>query len=497
MLKSIAAHRWIWAALLGIALVALVIRIMWATTRPALDDAYITFRYVRNLTRGWGFVYNPGEQVLGTTTPLFTLLLTPLGLLGADIISSAKWINVLASTADVILVFLIARRHMGDGIALLGAMLLAITPSAVWATSTGMETEFNVLLLLSTAYAFVAERYTLTAVLAAIAVMTRPDDLILVVVIFGWQTLNGFRDKQALRQAIKMVSLFVICLLPWAVFSTAYFGSPIPNSILGKVASSRIWVGDNIQLFIQQFGFSFDTPRALAATALFLLGLIYLVRARDRFLIFPIFFALYSAAFVLLGVRLGAGWYWQPLWPAYCIIFAGGIAWLSEIIQPHTNVEFLKRYRTAALAGLALVIVLIWFGSLKARFIDNPPPTDNTVPSLEAAGKWLYLNTPANAKIGLEPIGAVGWFSDRFIVDFVALVSPAAIKINERLGAVDFFGNLSTFQPDYYLAWADRGVEIMTTTPDQKDWFFRHYKEIRQFGGGENSAFILFQKVTD
>ena len=32
-----------------------------------IDDAYITFRYARNILAGNGFVYNTGERVLGTT----------------------------------------------------------------------------------------------------------------------------------------------------------------------------------------------------------------------------------------------------------------------------------------------------------------------------------------------------------------------------------------------------------------------------------------------
>src|SRR4030067_3215000 len=45
-----------------------------------IDDAYITFRYARNLLAGNGFVFNPGERVLGTTTPLFTLVLSAAAL---------------------------------------------------------------------------------------------------------------------------------------------------------------------------------------------------------------------------------------------------------------------------------------------------------------------------------------------------------------------------------------------------------------------------------
>jgi len=45
-----------------------------------IDDAYITFRYAQNLLAGNGLVYNPGEAVLGTTTPIYALLMAGLGL---------------------------------------------------------------------------------------------------------------------------------------------------------------------------------------------------------------------------------------------------------------------------------------------------------------------------------------------------------------------------------------------------------------------------------
>jgi arabinofuranosyltransferase len=36
------------------------------------EDAFIPYRYADNLARGEGFVFNPGERVLGTTTTLFS-----------------------------------------------------------------------------------------------------------------------------------------------------------------------------------------------------------------------------------------------------------------------------------------------------------------------------------------------------------------------------------------------------------------------------------------
>jgi len=49
--------------------------------RFSYDDAYITYRYGLNLATGRGFNYNPGEEHLATTTPLYALTLGVLGLL--------------------------------------------------------------------------------------------------------------------------------------------------------------------------------------------------------------------------------------------------------------------------------------------------------------------------------------------------------------------------------------------------------------------------------
>ena len=40
------------------------------------DDAFISFRYAKNLVDGHGLVFNPGERVEGYTNFLWTLLMT-------------------------------------------------------------------------------------------------------------------------------------------------------------------------------------------------------------------------------------------------------------------------------------------------------------------------------------------------------------------------------------------------------------------------------------
>jgi len=49
---------------------------------PVFDDAFITFRYARNLAEGHGYLYNAGDWVLGTTAPLFGLIASLIAALG-------------------------------------------------------------------------------------------------------------------------------------------------------------------------------------------------------------------------------------------------------------------------------------------------------------------------------------------------------------------------------------------------------------------------------
>jgi hypothetical protein len=57
-----------------------------------VDDAYITYRYARNIASGVGFVYNAGERVLGTTTPAYTLLMALLSKL-AGVYDYPRWMR--------------------------------------------------------------------------------------------------------------------------------------------------------------------------------------------------------------------------------------------------------------------------------------------------------------------------------------------------------------------------------------------------------------------
>ncbi len=66
------------------------------------DDAFISFRYTRNLLEGHGLVFNPGERVEGYTNFLWILELAALwAIFGIRPELAAPWLSVAYTAATI------------------------------------------------------------------------------------------------------------------------------------------------------------------------------------------------------------------------------------------------------------------------------------------------------------------------------------------------------------------------------------------------------------
>src|SRR6266540_6543818 len=128
-------------ALVAIIFIALAVRVyLMVSTASTSEDFYITLRYAENLAQGNGLVYNVGERVLGTTTPLYTLFLALIAWLGLDAATCGKILNILADGLSCCLIWRLGRSVNRGGAGLIAASLFALSPpNLTWAIS-GMET---------------------------------------------------------------------------------------------------------------------------------------------------------------------------------------------------------------------------------------------------------------------------------------------------------------------------------------------------------------------
>lgn len=239
---------------LAIAFVALVVHVRLHAFQ--CDDAYISYRYARNLAEGHGLVFNPGfERVEGYSNFLWVLALAGLARLGVPPEASALPLSWAATAALWALVAAFAWRlspERGRAWAVLvPAFGLATHRSfAVWASS-GLETRAFELLVTGGALRLCVEIERLRAGsrprlwspwLFGLATLTRPDGLLFSACAFAAALLAiAPRGRAAVLVAARGAAPWVALVGAHFAFRRLYYGAWLPNTYYAKVGGRTWW----------------------------------------------------------------------------------------------------------------------------------------------------------------------------------------------------------------------------------------------------------------
>ncbi len=428
-----------------------------------IDDAFITFRYSRSIVEGAGFVYNPGVQTLGTTTPLYTLLMAAFGAAFGTGADSFPWYaltaNALADAATAALLLLIVKRLTGNAWAgaLLGA-LWALSPVSVTFAVGGMETSLAILWLVAATYMHIAGRPVWTGAFIGLGYLTRIDSLLWIAPLLLWQLGEALNLPPAnLRSAVpsphgkgiggevrgwravwRTWLAAALVALPWTLFAWAYFGSPVPNSVGAKTVAYALPPGSAFLRLLQFYPIPFSeydlfgAAGALAGLALYLpltlVGLLFTARLLPRLLPFLFYPWLYMAAFSIANPLIFR-WYIAPPLPA---LMVGVLAGVWALVDAAQAARPGWKIAPATLAALAL----LWGATSLSGWTLHPDHGfDRPAPKMAWHLIELYYRQMAETLVndyGVTPqtrvaagdIGAVGYFSRAYIVDTVGLVTP-------------------------------------------------------------------------
>jgi arabinofuranosyltransferase len=249
-----------------------------AATHFLCDDAFIAFRYARNLVDGRGLVFNPGERVEGYTDFLWVLELAGLWRLGVRPEVAAPALSLALTTATLALVAALARRAVAPPRQLaatwIAVGLVACSPSfAVWSTS-GLETRQFTFCVVAGAWLLARQPASAVHAFAAslafgAAELTRPEGLLLFGVAVAWLLA---RERARHRLQLAHVLAFA---LPGAAIVAAhylwrhdYYGEWLPNAYYAKHV--RAWYDSGLRYLLAaaiELGAWLWVPLALLATA--------------------------------------------------------------------------------------------------------------------------------------------------------------------------------------------------------------------------------------
>ncbi len=240
-------NRWVlYAALAAALILALVYAelFMW----NSVDDTYIFLRYADNWLSGHGPVYNPGERVEGYTSPLWLLLLTGLTGLGLPGPLAVKLLSGASGIATLILIWLLARRLLGDSEGGSRAAPLAVTVAALsgtfafWLLAGAMEITLLTALLSGAWYLLTGRpdadegtrrrELALSGTLFGLAVLTRPAAGLFALVALIKVLTN---KERRWRDTALFLLPPVLLVGGWQVFRLSYYGAWLPNTFHTKV----------------------------------------------------------------------------------------------------------------------------------------------------------------------------------------------------------------------------------------------------------------------
>lgn len=264
---------WLLLAAASLGLIALG----WREMSFLCDDAFIAFRYARNVLQGWGPTWNPPPfaPVEGYTSALWVGLLTLAWAAGSPPPIAAEAMSLTAGLATGALGLVWLRRlelRVAAGQLLLAATaMLGIVTNRTFLTwtSSGLETSlFNLLLV---AWALLATDRRLRgpglALIAALLTLTRPDGLL-----YCAATLAILATRLPPRRALTGAAPLLL-VAGHLVWRRATYGLWLPNTYYAKV--SEPWPEAGLRYlgaFLLEHGLWLAAPLLLAGIVLALRG---------------------------------------------------------------------------------------------------------------------------------------------------------------------------------------------------------------------------------
>ncbi len=415
-----------------------------------LDDSWIHLRFADNLAAGRGFAINPGASVAGSTAPLWTLLLALALALGLPGLLAAKLLGVLAYGATGLLT-----RRLGLALGFPRGLALAAGLGAVglgrlaWGALSGMEVPLAAALVAAGILLAVRGHDLGAAATLGAATLARPEAALLV-------ALHA-ASAGRLAAAGARAAVAALVIAPAPAFNLWTIGGLLPGTAVAKIEGGLLgrltgvgdpWgaMGQRVLAYLVEW-VGLLAADHLALPVLLVVGGIALRRSRLRWLILGL--VLHPVAMALLapyrGPAFQTGRYSTHLIPLEVVVGVAGLGALLRALPP----RFGLRPAVVGLAALALALTLGPASVAYAWGVQN-------ISAMQVRlGRWVARETPPDALLAVNDVGALTYFGNRRIIDLMGLVTPDVVPAR-RQGDAGVLAYLERACPDYLVifpAW--------------------------------------------
>jgi hypothetical protein len=466
------------ACILGPVMYVLVAQIGFRSTGFPLDDAWIYQVYARNLAQSGQWAFVQGQPSTGSTSVLWTLLVTPAYLIGIDGRAWTLGLGVLSLIGAALAgaYFFPEDKPL---LRLAAGLAVALEWHMVWAAVSGMETALFAAMLMGfwvwlqrrslSPGAHPVRQALVLGLWGGGLVLARPEGIVAfgVGAVYVAVALKGWPDRMGWAIAAGLGLCVVIA--PLLAFNLATGGTLWPNTFAAKQAEYAPLLGTPylVRLVSQVAAVWVGPQLVLVPGLLIVLRKASLRRPSGWFSLLPLVWVglhlgLYAAR---LPVTYQHARYAIPTIPPLIVV---GLQGLHTFIGSKPSQRIVRALALAwpATAGILFPTFLVVLGApaygRDVLFIQD---------EMVATARWVEQHTSPQSVIALHDIGALGYFSPHRIVDLAGLVSPQAITfINDDQRLADF---IRAEHADYLIVfphWNDAYARLVSRQEFCKVW---------------------------
>ena len=414
------------------------------------DDTWIHLRYARNLSEHGEFSFNPGEPTYGSTAPLWIFSLVFLMKLGLAPLAAVRLLGLLSGASLLLVADRVLSRLSVP--ASWRPVLLVLVAADAWFlrwTMSGMETPLAgalLLVLLGPAVASGPTAWVAWGAAWGLGTLVRPELAVLAPTALPWLLWLQRRrhpGRSATASLAQAAAGWLLVAGPWFVYAQVAFGRLVPGTAAAKSYAPNLdpaSLAGHLSRSLAQFG---------VVQGVLWLGLLFValrfLSARRRGeaggegpTFGPRALALAGIAATWAVVLVG-GYAVKQVWtisrylsPLHAPLLLAGAALAAAMVRrmpAHAGAARRVLAATAVMAllgnGALLVVKVRPYATTFTRGIQE---------CMTGTGLWLRDNTPPDAVVAAMDIGALGYASERRIMDLAGLVSPQVRSLGRDMG---------------------------------------------------------------
>ncbi len=407
----------------------------WTNPGFSLDDSWIHLEYARSIFEGRAWEYSPGVPSTGSTSPLWSIVLSPLFLFTSNSLLLVLGVHLIAwilYTATSFLAGLVVLEHtnnlMVSALAIVGFVLV---PGNTWLMLSGMEYPLFGFILIAGIWTAAQDGEAYDVVLGVLwgaAFLARPEGLVpLGLCVLARLLVRLVRSENKSRQlglfAMK-IPIALLIMLPWILHCLSVTGHPLPDTFYAKTGTPTAF---EIEAWNSWWIYWLSVYFFLGIGAI--TGVYTLKNLRPYVWVVPLsLIVLYRLVIPYQALVNNA----RYLTPAFALLMLCAVIGLSGAVYAilkrlipsatlhHTAVTFL-------IVGLLLAPTVGTYNH-QAHFFGNAVKNINEMQV--TIGIWINENTPSDAVLAISDVGAIRFFSERQVIDLLGLVTPDITHMN-------------------------------------------------------------------